>query len=61
MIDYLVVFFVSMVPLIELRGAIPISQIRHLPIVPSYRDHRQYAAGSDHLSVCPQSARMGRG
>ena len=36
MIDYLVVFFVSMVPLIELRGAIPISQIRHLPIVPSY-------------------------
>ena len=36
MIDYLVVFFVSMVPLIELRCAIPISQIRHLPIVPSY-------------------------
>ena len=33
MIDYLVVFFVSMVPLIELRGAIPISQIRHLPII----------------------------
>lgn len=36
MIDYLVVFFVSMVPLIELRGAIPISQIRHLPIILSY-------------------------
>ena len=36
MIDYLVVFFVSMVPLIELRCAIPISQIRHLPIVPSF-------------------------
>lgn len=36
MIDYLVVFFVSMVPLIELRGAIPISQFRHLPIVQSY-------------------------
>lgn len=36
MIDYLVVFFVSMVPLIELRGAIPISQIRHLPIIQSY-------------------------
>lgn len=36
MIDYLVVFFVSMVPLIELRGAIPISQIRHLPITQSY-------------------------
>ena len=36
MIDDLVVFFVSMVPLIELRGAIPISQIRHLPIIQSY-------------------------
>ena len=36
MIDYLVVFFVSMVPLIELRGAIPFSQIRHLPIIQSY-------------------------
>ena len=36
MIDYLVVFFVSMVPLIELRGAIPISQIRHLPIIQSF-------------------------
>ena len=36
MIDYLIVFFVSMVPLIELRGAIPISQIRHLPIIQSY-------------------------
>ena len=36
MIDYLVVFFVSMVPLIEMRGAIPISQIRHLPIIQSY-------------------------
>ena len=36
MIDYLVVFFVSMVPLIELRGAIPISQIGHLPIIQSY-------------------------
>ena len=36
MIDYLVVFFVSMVPLIELRGAIPLSQIRHLPIIQSY-------------------------
>ena len=36
MFDYLVVFFLSMVPLIELRGAIPISQIRHLPIIQSY-------------------------
>lgn len=34
--DYLWVFLISMVPLVELRGAIPVSQIRGLPIVPSY-------------------------
>ena len=33
---YLICFFVSMVPLIELRGAIPISQGMNLPIIPSY-------------------------
>ena len=33
---YLIVFFVSMVPLIELRGAIPISQGMGLPIWTSY-------------------------
>lgn len=33
---YLFIFLVSMVPIIELRGAIPISQGLHLPIVPSY-------------------------
>ena len=33
---YLAIFLVSMVPLIELRGAIPISQIFGLPIVPSF-------------------------
>ncbi|MCM1106712.1 MAG: small multi-drug export protein [Blautia sp.] len=34
--DFLWIFFISMVPLVELRGAIPVSQLRHLPIVPSY-------------------------
>ena len=34
--DYLWVFFISMVPLVELRGAIPVSQIRHLPVIQSY-------------------------
>lgn len=34
--DYLVIFFISMVPLVELRGAIPWSQVLHLPMVPSY-------------------------
>ena len=36
MLDYLKIFFISMVPLIELRGAIPYSQYLHLPIIPSY-------------------------
>ncbi len=34
--DYLIIFFISMVPLVELRGAIPWSQVLHLPMVPSY-------------------------
>ena len=33
---YAWIFFVSMVPLIELRGAIPISQGLGLPIMTSY-------------------------
>ena len=34
--DYLIIFLISMVPLVELRGAIPVSQVMHLPIIPSY-------------------------
>ena len=33
---WILVFLVSMVPLIELRGAIPFSQMYGLPILPSY-------------------------
>ncbi len=33
---YLIIFLISMVPIIELRGAIPFSQGFGLPIVPSY-------------------------
>lgn len=33
---YLFVFLVSMVPLIELRGAIPISRGMHMPVLNSY-------------------------
>ena len=33
---YLWVFFISMVPLIELRGAIPYSQVAGLPLLQSY-------------------------
>lgn len=34
--DYLLIFWVSMVPIIELRGAIPISQGLQLPMLQSY-------------------------
>ena len=34
--SYGIVFLISMVPLIELRGAIPYSQFLGLPILPSY-------------------------
>ncbi|MBQ7890206.1 MAG: small multi-drug export protein [Erysipelotrichaceae bacterium] len=36
MIKYLIVFFISMVPLIELRGAIPYAVLFELPLIPSY-------------------------
>lgn len=34
--NYAIIFLISMVPLIELRGAIPVSQAMQLPIIPSY-------------------------
>lgn len=34
--DFLKIFLVSMVPMIELRGAIPFSQYLGLPLIPSY-------------------------
>ena len=33
---YLIEFFISMLPLIELRGAIPYSQLAGLPLLPAY-------------------------
>ena len=33
---YLWVFLISMVPLVELRGAIPVSQVMGLPLTTSY-------------------------
>lgn len=36
LVKYLIVFFISMVPLIELRGAIPVSQGFGLPVLNSY-------------------------
>lgn len=34
--NYLWIAFISMVPLIELRGAIPVSQALGLPVIPSF-------------------------
>ena len=34
--NYIKLFFISMVPLVELRGAIPYSQYLGLPVLPSY-------------------------
>lgn len=33
---YLTIFFISMVPLLELRGAIPMAVVMNLPLLPSY-------------------------
>ncbi len=33
---YLSVFFLSMVPIVELRGAVPIALAKGLPLIPSY-------------------------
>ena len=35
-VNLLQVWFISMLPLVELRGAIPISQALDLPVIPSY-------------------------
>lgn len=34
--NFVKIFLISMVPLIELRGAIPVSQVMGLPMLPSY-------------------------
>ena len=57
---YLTVFFVSMVPLIELRGAIPIGVGLGLAGV-HHLHHRQHAPGAVHLLSGPQGAGVGRG
>ncbi len=56
-----IVFFVSMVPLIELRGAIPYGvAFGSAPVADVSDRHRgQYAAGSHHLFFCTKSACMG--
>ncbi|SFU92979.1 COG2426 family protein [Butyrivibrio sp. INlla21] len=36
MLKYILVFFISMVPLVELRGAVPYAITNGLPVLPSY-------------------------
>ncbi len=36
MLDYVIVFLISMVPLVELRGAIPWALTHNMPVLPSY-------------------------
>ena len=36
LVKYLIVFFISMVPIVELRGAIPVAVGFGLPMIPSY-------------------------
>ena len=48
--NYLLVFFVSMVPVVELRGAIPIGLGLGLPVLPTYlliKVHHQLVAVED--------------
>ncbi len=59
--NYLLVFFISMVPIVELRGAIPIGLGLGLPALPTYfcLRARQHAAGALHLPVCPEVSDLG--
>ena len=54
---YLYIFLISMVPLIELRGAIPVSQGFQLPLLQSYIVcNRQYASCTGYLPFCKKGS-----
>lgn len=61
MMNYIIVFFISMVPLIELRGSILYATGVGLPFLPAYitAHHRQYAAGASYLFVCQKDIDLG--
>ena len=61
MMNYIIVFFISMVPLIELRGSILYATGIGLPFFAGlYHSHyRQYAAGTFYLSVCEKDTGLG--
>lgn len=59
---YLMIFLVSMVPIVELRGAIPISQGFQLPLLQSYIICviGQHASGSDYLPFARRVLEWGK-
>ena len=53
--NYILVFLISMFPLVELRGAIPVGLGLGLPILPTYLVCVVgNMIGAVHLPVCPQ-------
>ena len=59
----LIVFLVSMVPLIELRGAIPYGVAYGMPLWLTYLIAivGEYAAGAVYLSLRPEDPSLGQG
>lgn len=63
MLTYLIVFIISMFPLVELRGAIPYGLTMGMSLTPDlyHCDYREYAAGSVHLLFRQKDIGVGRG
>ena len=58
MIKYLTIFLISMVPIVELRGALPYAAVFGLPMVPSYIIC-EYASGTIYFLFCKKGINMG--
>ena len=60
--SYLIVFLISMVPLIELRGAIPYAVARNSAgSGVHYRHYRKHASSTFYLFLRPQGSGVGQG
>ena len=61
-LKYIIVFFISMVPIVELRGAIPIAEglrTKYIFIL-SNCNCRKYATCTIYISICKKNTRMGK-
>lgn len=58
---YLIVFFISMVPIVEIRGAVPVAVANDLNLFLDICNlhFRQYAPGSDYLPLCKKGSCLG--